>query len=506
VSAEAEAVLTAPARPIVLLPRRAEQLVVDVVAPRNPHLGILLPYAPLHHLLFAPVPQHDAPVPRVLVMTSGNISDEPLCYDDDDARRRLNELADAFLIHDRPIHVPCDDSVVKLVDDRVLPIRRSRGYAPVPISLPVESPPMIAVGGELKNVFCVSRGTDAWLSQHLGDMGSLETLVAFDRSVRQLQLLYDAVPGEVAADRHPAYHTTAWAERAAIGPITTVQHHHAHLASLLAEHGQPIEAAVIGVIFDGTGYGEDGTIWGGEFLVGGYKSVERLAHLASVPLPGGDMTIQRPYRAALAYLHAAGLPWDSDLAPTQACAAGELDVLARQLESGFQCIPSSSMGRLFDVVASLLGVRQTVSFEAQAAIELEELARRGDSGAAQYSLRWNGSTLETGPLLEAIVADVRAGTDTCAIAAGFHRAVVDAAATVVEDIAERRGVRIVGLSGGVFQNAVLLSQLRDRLMDRGLQVLTHSLVPPNDGGLALGQAAVAAARRHRVESTDDRSR
>ena len=502
-STEAEAVLTAPSRPIVLLPRREDAPVSESLAPGSPDLGILLPYSPLHHLLFAAVRHHDAPVLDALVMTSGNLSDEPLCYDDDDARRRLADLADGFLVHDRPIHVPCDDSVVTLVEDMVLPIRRSRGYAPVPISLPAETSPLLAVGGEMKNVFCLGRGRDAWLSQHLGDMGSVETLTAFERAVEHLGSLYDTAPAASVVDRHPGYHTTAWAERADIGPIGRVQHHHAHLAALLAEHAIGLDEVVLGVVFDGTGYGDDGTIWGGEFLLGGYTDVERVGHLAPVPLPGGDATIRRPFRTALAFLHDAGVPWDDDLAPVHACGDEELDVLAQQLASGHGCVASSSMGRLFDAVASLIGVRQTVTFEAQAAMELEQLARTGALTPARYQLPWNGRVIDPTPLIIQIVADLRDGVPAPAIAAGLHLAVVDAISAVVADVSRRRGVGTVGLSGGVFQNAILLSTVRRQLDDHGLRVLTHSLVPPNDGGLALGQAAVAAARCQLTRDTEE---
>jgi hydrogenase maturation protein HypF len=276
---EAEAALLAsPARPIVLVRSRRGATVSAAVAPDTPRLGVMLPYAPLHHLLFAPVPGDGAPVPGALVMTSGNLTDEPICFEDGDARDRLGGLADAFLVHDRPIHVPCDDSVMRVVGGAPLPLRRSRGYAPLPVRLPADAPAVLAVGGELKNTFCLARGHDAWLGQHIGDMGSVASLAAFERSTAQLRSLYGVEPAVVAADLHPGYHTTAWAERSGPGPVRRVQHHHAHLAALLAEHGEPVDAEVIGVVFDGTGYGADGTIWGGEILVGGYAAVERAGH------------------------------------------------------------------------------------------------------------------------------------------------------------------------------------------------------------------------------------
>ena len=486
--------LESPARPIVLLPRLDRGPVVDGVAPGNPYLGVLLPYTPLHHLLFSAVPGRDAPVPDVLVMTSGNLTDEPICFVDDDARERLAGIADAFLVHDRPIHVPCDDSVVRVIGDRVVPIRRSRGYAPMPIALPVLSPPALAVGGELKNTFCVARGSDAWLGQHIGDMGTVETLDAFERCTQHLRTLYGIDPAVVAVDLHPGYHTTAWAERRGMEDVRTVQHHHAHLAALLAEHGEPIDTCVVGVVFDGTGYGCDATIWGGEILLGGYADVERVGHLRPIPLPGGDAAIRRPYRVALAHLWAAGIAWDPRL-PAVAAAAGELDTIARQFERNVHCVPTTSAGRLFDAVAALAGVRQSVTYEAQAAMELEHLAGTAIE-VVPYRIDVAGGVLEPAPMLRAIVSDVLAGRPPAEIAAAFHAGLADAVAIAVGAVGAERNVNTVGLTGGVFQNALLTDWVRDRLQAAGLRVLTHTLVPPNDGGLALGQVAVVATRAH----------
>jgi hydrogenase maturation protein HypF len=430
-------------------------------------------------------------------MTSGNVSDEPICFDDGEARSRLGKIADAFLVHDRPIHVPCDDSVVRVVDHQVLPIRRSRGHTPIPIRLPVDVAPALAVGGELKNTFCLARHRDAWLSQHIGDMGTVETLAAFERSVGQFRSLFGVTPVVVAADGHPAYHGTRWAEeQAGLGAVTPVQHHHAHLAALLAEHGEPLDATVVGVVFDGTGYGVDGTIWGGEILVGGYRSVSRAGYLRPFPLPGGDAAIRRPYRVALALLAAAGIDWDDDLPPVTAAPPAELDGLRRQLQRGSHCVPTSSMGRLFDAVASLIGVRHVVTYEAQAAMELEELAVQGAEQPVTYRFAVDQGVIDPAPVLVAMVADLRRGVPAAAIAAGFHDAVAEAVAALAGVVAAGAGIRDVGLTGGVFQNAVFTTKLRRRLHERGLRVLTHSLVPPNDGGLALGQMAVLAARLH----------
>jgi hydrogenase maturation protein HypF len=467
-----------------------------LVAPDNPMLGIMLPYTPLHHLLFNQVPGSDVAPPEVLVMTSGNITDEPICYHDADARQRLGRLADCWLIHDRPIHVPCDDSVVRMVDGEELPIRRSRGYAPLPLRLPVEVVPTLAVGGELKNTFCLASGRDAWMSQHIGDMGSPETLAAFERSTDQFRDIYQVVPERLAADLHPGYHTRNWAEDHADDhqlPLALVQHHHAHVAAVMAEHALAATDQVLGFAFDGTGYGPDGAIWGGEVLVAGYDGFTRVAHLGYVPLPGGDATIKRPYRAALAHLWAAGIEWSDDLAPVRATDGSELQALRRQLERNVQCVATSSMGRLFDAVSSLVGVRHRVSYEAQAAIELETEAQAHLAVARPYRFTRSGDVIEPGPILGAIVDDLRAGVDTGAIAAGFHQAVAQLVGELATEIAGPRHLSRAALSGGVFQNVLLLRLARAELQGRGFEVLTHRIVPPNDGGLALGQVAVAAA-------------
>jgi hydrogenase maturation protein HypF len=491
---EEAALLTSRQRPIVLLRRRPDGPLSQLIAPGNPRVGILLPYTPVHHLLFEGVPGSDQAVPRALVMTSGNLSDEPICYRDDDARRRLGRLADAWLIHDRPIHVPCDDSVVRVANGQELPIRRSRGYAPLPVRLPFESDPILAAGGELKNAFCLASGRDAWMSQHIGDMGSVETLDAFEHSTRQFGDMYDVDPARIAADAHPGYQTRAWAEAASERPVAFVQHHHAHIAAVMAEHGVPAGEPVIGFAFDGTGYGSDGAIWGGEVLVADYGGFDRVAHLAYVPLPGGDATIRKPYRAALAHLWSAGIEWAPDLRPVMAAGEEEVAVLTRQLERDFLCVPTSSMGRLFDAVSSLLGVRQTVSFEAQAAIELEAVAEADLGKGREYRFAVEGGQIDPAPVLAAMVADLRGGHGAGVVAAGFHSAVARLMGEVAAETRRRTGIDRVALSGGVFQNVLLVELARQELSAREFEVLTHRLVPPNDGGLALGQAAVAGYR------------
>ncbi|MBV9350065.1 MAG: carbamoyltransferase HypF [Mycobacterium sp.] len=489
------AVLSSPARPIVLLRRRADAPVADAVAPGSPLLGLMLPYSPIHHLLLAPVPGADAVVPDALVLTSANRSDEPICYTEGDAKQRLLRpsaaLCDAVLDHNRPIHVPCDDSVVRVVDDWELPIRRSRGYAPLPVDIGRDGPAVLAVGGELKNTFCLTDGSRAFMSGHIGDMATLATLQAFERAVGQLSEIRHQ-PVRLAADLHPGYLTRSWAERH-VGdrPLDLVQHHHAHVASLLAEHGR-LGEPIIGVSFDGTGYGCDGTIWGGEILAVGRDSHRfvRVGHLLPVPLPGGDAAVRNPWRMALSQLWTAGIEWMADLPPVTAAPPAEIRVIRSQLQSNVGCVPCSSMGRLFDAVASLLGVRHRIDYEGQAAIELEVLADSAGASAPKLRMhvRADGVIDPTG-MMRTIVSALRAGVEPATLAAAFHEAVAVAVAETVSLVAG--AVRLVGLTGGVFQNVLLLQACRKYLQQKGFDVLTHHTVPPNDGGLALGQAAIS---------------
>lgn len=498
VDAGSARLLSSPQRPIVLVPRREAAPVAASVAPHNPDLGVMLAYTPLHALLFG-LPG-DEPGPVTLVMTSGNLGGEPICFADTDALERLSQLADAWLMHDREILVPCDDSVLRMVriddaDDQYceLPMRRSRGYAPLPVALPAAVPPTLAVGADLKNTLAVAEGKYAWLSQHIGDMDDLATLSAFDSARQHLQELTGVTPNVLVADAHPLYRSTAWAHRNAAGrPVRTVQHHHAHIAAVMAEHGMDGSRQVLGFAFDGTGYGPDNAVWGGEVLLADYKSYRRLAHLKYVPLPGGDISVLRPYRMALAHLWAAGLGWDRDLAPVRACPQDEQRVLAHQLETGLGSAPTSSMGRLFDAVAALCDVRQVVAYEAQAAIELEGLSRVADCGTAAYQFAVDPDrmpvVIDPAPVIAAVVADTRAGVSAGVVGARFHRAVAELivrlATSVVTD------TPTVALSGGVFQNALLLHLTMRGLRDNGFDVITHRCVPPNDGGVALGQLLV----------------
>lgn len=489
--------LESRARPIVLLRRRHEagDAVSRLVAPGQDHLGLMLPYSPLHHLLLRE---------RPLVMTSGNRSDEPIARDNDEARDRLAALADAFLLHDRDIHSVCDDSVIRVFRGAPLPIRRSRGYAPFPVRLPFEAPPLLAVGGELKATFCLAQGHDAYLSQHIGDMETAETLAAFERAVAHLTSLFAIEPSLVAIDPHPGYLSSRWARSWAEArriPVIAVPHHHAHHAAAMAEHGIAEEAQAIGVVFDGTGYGLDGAVWGGEIFAGGYAAPQRVARLKNVQLPASDLDVRHGYRLALAHLAAAGIPWDEALPPVQACSSRERALLAQRFARGLSMIASSSMGRLFDAVSSLVGVRQMSAYEAQAAIELEAIASRtaidgDDPGAYAFDLAERDGLLEMdpAPVLSAIVGDLHDGIEAPVIAVRFHAAVAAAVLTGVRGIVGHGTdvPRTVVLSGGVFQNVLLLSRTVELLEGAGFRVLTHRQVPPNDGGLSLGQAAAAA--------------
>jgi hydrogenase maturation protein HypF len=501
--AEQELLLTAR-RPIVLLRKRPGAGVAEEVAPHNPFLGVMLPYTPLHHLLL----RATQGVP--LVMTSGNRSDEPIAYEDRDALERLAGIADLFLTHDRPIRVRCDDSVTRVVDGGELPLRRSRGYAPQPITLPLECPlPILAVGGQLKGTFALGRGGHAFLSHHLGDLDHYDAYRAFVRDVGLYEQLFAIRPQVLAHDLHPDYASTRYARqrngaKAEGQPcpdagvrLLAVQHHHAHMASCMAEHG--LLEPVIGVSFDGTGYGTDGAIWGGEFLVGDYRQFRRAAHLRYVGMPGGDQAIREPWRMALAHL--------VDASGTDDLLASRVPAPARRaartmIERQFNTPLTSSAGRLFDAVAALTGLRERVSFEGQAAMELEWLAAEAATdNAYPFDLVQTGEgtfpqanlVVDTRPTIRAVARDARQGTDTRLIARRFHCTMVELIAGVCDRLRQATGLEVVVLSGGVFMNALLTHEARGALQRAGFRVYCHRLVPTNDGGLSLGQLAVAAA-------------
>jgi hydrogenase maturation protein HypF len=495
-------------KPVVLLPRLArtelseaqsagaehtsDNSVAEAVTPGNPDLGVMLPYTPLHVLLLG---GSEDPGPDVLVMTSGNLAGEPIVTDDAEALSRLGGVADAWLRHDRRIEVPCDDSVARVVAGLELPLRRSRGHAPLPVALPFEVDPVLATGADLKNTCAVASGRYAWLSQHIGDLDDLATQDALTACERHLEDLTGVRPGILVADAHPGYRSAAWAREHAAGrEVRLVQHHHAHVASVIGEHGLGVDDTVVGVAFDGTGFGTDGAVWGGEVLVAGYKSFTRAAHLGYVPLAGGDASVLRPYRMALSHLRAAGVPWDDDLAAVAACPAQERDVLGHQLDTGLGCVPTSSMGRLFDAVSSLVGIRQTVDYEAQAAIELEALARsHGEAPPYAFGLRAGTPVVaDPGPVVRAVVDDVRRGTPPAVVAARFHAGVAALVVELARSVRTRTGLDVVALGGGVFSNALLLAA-SVRLLERdGFAVLRPRLLPPNDGSIALGQILVGA--------------
>ncbi|MGX7677742.1 carbamoyltransferase HypF [Jatrophihabitans sp. DSM 45814] len=479
------ALMSSGRRPIVLIGRRPGTDVAEAVAPGNADLGVMLPYTPVHTLLFT------GGNLRALVMTSANLAGEPIVFEDADALVRLADIADGWLRHDRRILVPVDDSVTRIVDGAELPLRRSRGYAPLPVALPFDVGPILAVGADLKNACCVGDGRNAWLSQHVGDMDDLRTLQAFARTSAHLSELTGVSPVELAADAHPGYRSGQWARRAGL-PVHSVQHHHAHVASLMAEHGLDGDEPIIGFAFDGTGFGTDDAIWGGELLIADYRQFHRFAHLQYVPLAGGDASVERPYRMALAHLHSAGVPWSADLPCVSACPATERQLLAQQLGSGFGCVPTSSMGRLFDAVSALAGIRQVAGYEAQAAIELEAASRGVPAGRPyHYEIGANG-VIGTASIIRAAAMDVLAGVSPDVIGARFHAATVGLVSDLAVRARDQLGLNTVGLTGGVFQNATLLAGASAALRRRGFTVLRHRLVPPNDGGIALGQLVIAA--------------
>jgi hydrogenase maturation protein HypF len=494
VSSAAAQALAARERPIVLVPLKPGAALAAKVAPNLRELGVMLPYTPLHHLLLEAGPDF----PPALVMTSGNTSEEPIATDNDDALKRLGPLADAFLVHNRDIYIRCDDSVIRTVNSRIMPLRRSRGYAPYPVPLPFKSPPLLATGAELKNTFCLARDKNAFMSQHIGDLANYDALRSYEHSIDHMIRLFRVEPEVIAHDTHPDYMATRYAlDRAQSHalPHIAVQHHHAHLASCLAEHQLPPDQSVIGVIFDGTGLGPDGAIWGGEILIGGYANYQRFAHLRYIPLPGGDAATLRPYRTALAHLWAAGMDWELDLPPVVAASDQERTIIRQQLEKRLNAPNTSSMGRLFDAVAALVGLLQEVTYEAQGAIWLEAQTDPDEVAAYPFgisSAELAPRQLDPAPMLRALLDDLRAGVPVARIAARFHNGVSDLIRDICLIAHECTGIKTVVLSGGVFQNSTLYSLTVPRLESAGLTVYTHQLVPPNDGGLALGQAAIAA--------------
>lgn len=476
--------LYSPASPIVLLNQRPQTDIAPSVAPGQASLGVMRPYTPLHVLLF------EEGMPP-LVMTSGNHAEEPIVTANDDARTHLATLADAFLMHNRDIHIRTDDSVVRVCNNKELPIRRSRGYAPFPVKLPFELPPVLAVGGELKNTFCLTRDGYAFMSHHIGNMENLSTLTAFEQGVQHFERLFRASPSLIVCDQHPDYLATRYAHQQAEErslPLVTVQHHHAHIAACMAENGHAGDRPVLGVCFDGTGLGTDGTIWGGEFLLADYAHFDRVAYLKPMPLPGGDAATRKPARIAYAYLLANDLLPADDLPFAEHLSSAEMNVIQQQIAKGINTPLTSSMGRLFDAVSALLGICHTATYEGQAAIQLEALVDAEEDGF--YPLPYDGTVIDMQPLLAQVLADIRANLPIATMAARFHNSVAYMIARVCQHIAANKGITEVALSGGVFQNVTLLSKTVPLLEEAGLTVLLHHQVPPNDGGIALGQAVI----------------
>ena len=489
--AAAEAALTSIRRPIVLAPRRPGAGVASGVAPGLPELGVMLPYSPLHHLLLTAAR-------RPLVMTSGNLSDEPIAHDDDDAATRLGPMVDGLLQHDRPIHIRCDDSVVRSTSAGPQLLRRSRGYAPERIALPFTSTrQVLAVGAELKNTVCVAKNGWAVPSHHIGDLEHLATYRSFLQAVDHLPRLYGVEPGLIAHDMHPEYLSSKWAADIDL-PRLAVQHHHAHVAACMVEHGR-VEA-VLGIAYDGLGYGPDGSLWGGEMLIADLVTARRVAHLRPVRMPGGTAAIREPWRM--------GAVWSSlangNDAALQRATIGGADVTTARAVLDLAAHPSSpittSAGRLFDAVAALLGGRQRVTYEAQAAIELEALARqiprhqapRYEGCVIVAPGADDGRVLDPSGLVGALLVDLDGGVDRAVIAAGFHEAFGRATAMLAAELAAEHQLDTVALTGGVFQNSLLSEIVGRQLGELGVDVLQHRTIPPNDGGISIGQAAIAA--------------
>jgi hydrogenase maturation protein HypF len=486
---EEERLLCSPERPIVLLNRREGSSIAPAVAPFQKTLGVMLPYSPLHHLLL------HGPL-KSLVMTSGNISDEPIAYKNEEACHRLSEIADFFLLHDRDIHMRCDDSVVRVFQDRPYMLRRSRGYVPFPIKLSHDLEMILACGGELKNTFALSRGPYVFVSHHIGDLENMETLLSFEQGIEHFKNLFSIEPKAVAYDLHPEYLSTKYALSLTGIPKVGVQHHHAHVVSAMAENG--LDGDVIGVALDGTGFGIDGTIWGGEFLRANLSDFERVGHLKQVPMPGGAMAIKEPWRMAFAYLLEAfgdkatdlELDWIKRRDP-QKCG-----VLEGMIEKGVNCPLTSSMGRLFDAVSSLLSVRDTVNYEGQAAIELEMIADPENKEEYPFEIREKKQPMVVDPkeMVRGIVQDLIRGRSPSRISGKFHRTVARLVVEMCRRIRSDMGLDRVALSGGVFQNILLLTLVFEGLKEAGFKVYTHHLVPTNDGGISLGQAVIAHMR------------
>ncbi len=492
-SHEARRLISSPQAPIILAEMTEEgKMLAQIVAPDQTRLGFMLPYTPLHVLLLEPAPNF----PEVLVMTSGNLSEEPIAYENAEARERLESLADGFLMHDRPIYMRIDDSVVTMLHEKPYLVRRARGFAPHQLRLPWDAVPLLATGTELKNTFCLTRERYAFVSHYIGDLENQETLSSFEQAIRHNERVFRIQPEALACDLHPDYLATRYAQarsRAESLPLVAVQHHHAHIASCLAENGWSSPEPVIGLAYDGTGYGTDGSIWGGEILIAGYKEFTRRFHLAPLPLPGGDLAVRKPARMALSFLLAAGIELeDQTLAPVAYLNPAEAQAVHHQARTGFNAPLTSSMGRLFDAVAALMGLCEEISYEAQAAMMLESAADPQESGF--YEMPLENDIIDPLLMIRAIVADLKASVSLGSIAARFHNSLIRMSIESCRQIRKESGLRTVAISGGVWQNMRLMNLILPALEAEGFTPLLHTQLPPNDGCVSLGQAAVALAR------------
>ncbi|HKN26141.1 MAG TPA: carbamoyltransferase HypF [Candidatus Acidoferrum sp.] len=491
----ARKVLLSIERPILLLPRKPDSGLADGIAPRNRFLGAFLPYTPLHHLLFSSG-KFDA-----LVMTSANLSEEPIAIDNEEAVRRLQGIADAYLVHNRDILRRCDDSVVRLAAGRTQMLRRSRGFVPVPVPLEHESQPILAVGGELKNTICIVRSSEAFLGQHIGDLENLESYSFFEEAVQHLQRILEIHPKVIAYDLHPDYFSTKWAlgQDSEDVRLIGVQHHHAHIASCMAENH--LDGKVIGIALDGTGYGTDGAVWGGEVLLADYAGFERAAHFEYIPLPGGAAAIHEPWRVALSYLlkHYVKDLDSLDLPFIRGIDSRRRQIIQQMIDRQIHSPRTSSCGRLFDAVASLAGIRSAVNYEAQAAIELEMAAHDStDEGAYPFDLLPDGPNWQIGTLslFEALLHDIRHQQPVSDISRRFHAGLAAMFVDLAEKIRQQSQLNRICLSGGCFHNVLLFQLMLDALRAKSFEVYFHSEVPAGDGGISLGQALIAAHRLH----------
>jgi hydrogenase maturation protein HypF len=484
---EEMAVLASPQRPILLLAKRSDPLAPSV-APHNRYFGVMLPYAPLHYLLLENTFS-------ALVMTSANLSEEPIAIANHEAVERLTGIADAFLVHNRDIYLRCDDSIVRKTAGATRFIRRARGYVPTPVFLNHTPPPVLACGAALKNTVCLTKEDRAFISQHIGDLENLATYGAFRDTIAHLQRILAITPQAIACDLHPDYLSTRYATEQSDLPVIQVQHHHAHIVSAMAENH--LDGRVIGLAFDGTGYGPDGTIWGGEVLLAENSCYERAAFLEPLPMPGGAAAIKAPWRMAISYLYQAiGESFrDLDIPFMASVDRKQADILVAMMQQALNAPLTSSMGRLFDGIAALIGLRSTVAFEGQAAMELEMTA--APEAAAPYDFGWQASDeglrIPTAPIIQGVVTDIRHGLSNALISRRFHTTLIHLFTDLCSHLRRQTDLDRVVLSGGTFQNAILLEELSRSLAKRGFAVYTHRLVPPNDGGISLGQAVAAGA-------------